>query len=329
MQFDAGLRPLADDLKLPGREDPYVDIPGLVEEWLGGSGRRWLLVLDDVNVGHGLPEPAEYVTDAVSPMGCGNSIERMIDFLAICPYGQTIMTTRRKEVALRFTEDQRDIIPIGVRVIVDAITLFKSRTSEEHDKTDVERLVVELGCIPQAIAYAAAFIESKEPPHSIPTYLGLLWESVESGKLDMLNTEDSGDRFWDQQTIDKSVLSTWRVSFDHLVQTTPSAADRLFLIAFLYHRRISRSLIHTPERINATRVKVRVAITDSPTDSGLDDDIAILLKFRLISVVAESKQLSIHPFSQLATRRWLIFQGKYDHWQSRYIKNLVHVLPPL
>lgn len=205
----------------------------LVEEWLSGSGRRWLLVLDNVNVGHGLPEPAEDVIDAVPPMGCGNSVERMIEFLVICPHGQTIMTTCRKEIALRFTKDQRDIIPIEVREKVDAITLFQSRTSEEHDITNNEKLVVELRCIPQAIIYAAAFIESKGPPYSIRTYLGLLCENVESGKLDMLNAEDSGDRYCDPQAINELVISTWRVSFDHLVQTTPSAAKRLFLIAFL------------------------------------------------------------------------------------------------
>jgi hypothetical protein len=299
----------------------------LVEEWLSGSGRRWLLVLDDVSLGHGLPEPTEDMVDAVSPMGCGNSIETMINFLATCPYGQTIMTTCRKEMALQLTKDQRDIISIGARKKVDAITLFQDRTSEEHDETDVERLVVELSYVPQAMAYAAAFIESKQPPYSIRTYLGLLCESVEFGKLDMLNAEDSGDRSPDPQAIDKSVLSTWRVSFDYLVQTTPSAADRLFLIAFLDHRRISRSLIHWPDHTNATPMKGHVTTTDSPLDPRLDEDIPILLKLRLISVVAGSKHLSTHPFSQLATRQWLRSQDKYDHWQSQYIKNLVHVLP--
>ncbi|GAB7333951.1 hypothetical protein MBLNU13_g06059t1 [Cladosporium sp. NU13] len=328
VQSDAGLRQLADDLKLPGREDPYADVPRLIEEWLGRSGRRWLLVLDDINLGHGLPEPSEDVIDAVSPMGFGNSIERMINFLATCPYGQTIMTTRCKEVALQFTKDQHDVIPIGVMEKADAIMLFQSRTSEEHDKMDVERLVVELGCVPQAITYAAAFIESKEPPHSIRTYLGLLSESVEYGTLDMLNAEDSGDRFCDLQASNKSALRTWRISFDHLVQMTPSAADRLFLIAFLDHRRIPESLTRTQEPTNTTPIEVHVATTDSPTDPGLDEDIAILLKLHLISVVAESKHLSTHPFSQLATRQLLRSHDKYDHWQSRYIKNLAHALPP-
>lgn len=223
------------------------------------------------------------------------------------------MTTYREEIALQFTRDQRDIIPIGVRDKVDAITLFQSRTSEEHDKTDVERLVVELGCIPQAITYAAAFIESKKPPHSIRTYLGLLCESVKPWTHDMLNAEDSGDRSRDPRAINKSILSTWRVSFDHLVQARPSTADRLFLIAFLDHRRISRSLIHSPEHTNATPMKGHLTTTDFPSDPGLDEDVLILLKLRLISVVAESRHLSTHPFSQLATRQWLRSQDKYDH----------------
>lgn len=36
------------------------------------------------------------------------------------------MTTCRKEIALQFTKDQRDIIPIGFRMNVDAIMLFQS-----------------------------------------------------------------------------------------------------------------------------------------------------------------------------------------------------------
>ena len=126
MQFDAGLRQLADDLRLPGRENPYANVARLIQEWIGGSGRRWRLVLDDVNSRHGLPEPAEDVIDTISPIGCGRSNERMIEFLATRPYGQTIMTTCRKEIALQFTKDQRDIIPIGFRMNVDAIMLFQS-----------------------------------------------------------------------------------------------------------------------------------------------------------------------------------------------------------
>jgi hypothetical protein len=59
-------------------------------------------------------------------------------------------------------------------------------------------------------------------------------------------------------------------------------------------------------------MKLHLTNVDSPADHGLHEDIAMLLKLRFISVVAESKHLSTRPFSQLATRQWLRSQDKYD-----------------
>lgn len=166
VQFDAGLRELADELEIAGRENAYADILRLVGEWLSGSSRHWLLVLDDVDPQDGLSEPIKDVINAGSAKSVGTNVRGMVDYLAKCPHGQIIMTTRHQDVALHFTDDKRDVISIGPMEEADASALFQSRAGEQHETKDVERLVAELGCIPQATTYAAAFIGNTEPQYS-------------------------------------------------------------------------------------------------------------------------------------------------------------------
>ena len=329
MQFDASLRELADELEIAGREDAYADVLRLVGEWLSGSSRRWLLVLDDVDPEDGLSEPTEDVINAGSAKSIGNNVRGMVDSLATCPHGQIIMTTRHQDVALHFTDDTRDVISIGPMEEADARALFQSRAGEQHEKKDIERLVVELGCIPQAITYAAAFIGNTEPQYSVRTYLELLSKaSLESDETRVLANEDSSDQCRDYPKTKDTILWTWKVSFEHLVQTRPLAADRMFLMAFLNCRRVPRSLIHTEKPTNIIRSESQITTADCVTDPGVDEDISTLLNLRFIGIVPQSTHVSTTRHSQLATFQWLKLHDDHDRWQSRYIKNLVLALPP-
>jgi hypothetical protein len=106
--LDAGTRELADILKLPGGHDPQTRVFRLVEAWLRGSVSQLLFVLDNVDLEDTLFKPTES-TNVTTPGAASNG---SIDFLAIPSYGQTVLTTRYKKVALR-SVNVCEIIAIG------------------------------------------------------------------------------------------------------------------------------------------------------------------------------------------------------------------------
>lgn len=344
-RLDAGTRELADILRLPGRHDPGTNVLRLVENWLRGSGNQWLLVLDNADVEDVLFKPVDGV-DAGSPIVAR---KRTIDFLAIPSCGQTILTTRHKKVAAQFV-DECDIIAVGPMIKPDANALFRSKAGAEHDSRDAERLVDELGNIPLAIVHAAAFIRSKVPPCPIQTYLIMLRESIKSDASLLTANFDELRR---DPEADNSVINTWQVSFEHIRQTRPSAADRLSLMSFYDHRSIPRALIQSqrfkdtvpthsafiseagpltrttePTRsIESPQNMSTKALESATLDVELDDDIALLYNFHLISVKIGSDNFELHPLVQLAARKWIKSRGAENDWLAKSIERLVHALP--
>jgi hypothetical protein len=48
-RFEQSFRDIADQVKIPGRQDHQVNIFKLVENWLRDERRNWLLILDNVD----------------------------------------------------------------------------------------------------------------------------------------------------------------------------------------------------------------------------------------------------------------------------------------
>lgn len=89
----------------------------------------------------------------------------LIDFLSIPANGQTILTTGSDRVASRYI-DPDGAIQVGPMERMDAISLFCKRTKQQQDGSSIGDLVEVLGCIPLAVAQAAAFTMKAVPPWS-------------------------------------------------------------------------------------------------------------------------------------------------------------------
>jgi tetratricopeptide (TPR) repeat protein len=329
---------MADVLQLPGRRDANADVLQLVEQWLRGSGKQWLLVLDNADFEDVLFKPV----DTASPSAMK---KRTIDFLALPSCGQTVLTTRHKKVALQFV-DECDIVTVGPMTKLDAIAVFKNKTGDHHDAMDVEKLVNELGFIPLAITHAAAFMSSRVPPCPIQTYLNKLEETIKSDAS--LLTANYNELRRDAEA-GNSVIITWQMSFEHIRRIRPSAADRLSLMSFYDHRNIPRALIHSRNLPNPDLLSLSShppespddslkfesvkpnrptdALSDTSADVELDDDIATLHDYHLVNIVLADNAIEVHPLVQLAARKWLKSRGEEDQWLHRSILNLRHALP--
>jgi tetratricopeptide (TPR) repeat protein len=134
---DAIVTAYADALTAMGAADPRDDADAAARRflsWLAGSGRAWLVVLDD------LADPAD--ADDLWPRG---------------PAGRVLVTTRRRAA----TPGQRDmrVVQIGAFSLREALTYLTARlTGYPDQRIEALELAEELGRLPLGLAHAAALM---------------------------------------------------------------------------------------------------------------------------------------------------------------------------
>jgi DNA-binding SARP family transcriptional activator/tetratricopeptide (TPR) repeat protein len=104
--------------------------------WLASTGRRWLVVLDDVAL------PAD-VRGLWPPDH---------------PTGRTIVTTRRRDATL---VAGRTLVPVGVFTEQEAVA-YLTRKLPAHLADDVPGVVGDLGALPLALSHAAAYMVDQD-----------------------------------------------------------------------------------------------------------------------------------------------------------------------
>ncbi|EAQ91300.1 hypothetical protein CHGG_03235 [Chaetomium globosum CBS 148.51] len=116
-RVEEGFRKIADDVKLPGRNQPGADIPQLVYGWLSNERNgRWIIILDSAD-----DRNVFYSSDNV----CNR--KPFADFLPQSRNGSIIITTRNKDLASRLTGRRQNIIEVGPMVQMDALTLLERK----------------------------------------------------------------------------------------------------------------------------------------------------------------------------------------------------------
>ncbi|WP_290050011.1 NB-ARC domain-containing protein, partial [Amycolatopsis solani] len=108
-------------------------------EWLSSSSARWLIVLDDVQNPadlRGLWPPA-------------------------APGGRVVVTTRRRDAALR--GHGRQLVEVDVFTPGEAQAYLQAALADQPDLAEgAAELAVELGCLPLALAQAAAYMLDRD-----------------------------------------------------------------------------------------------------------------------------------------------------------------------
>ena len=136
------------------------------------------------------------------------------------------MTTWSREIALKLVE-QSDIIAVEPMDEAHAQALFEKKLGKKCE--DVAELVAALKFMPLAIVQAAAYISYRAPRCSVRQYLEQFRKS-DHKRTNLLNYE--GGQLRRDRDAKNSIIITWQISFDYILQTRPSAADLLSLMSF-------------------------------------------------------------------------------------------------
>ncbi|KAJ5662972.1 Tetratricopeptide-like helical [Penicillium longicatenatum] len=160
-RFEQSFRDIAEQVKVPNRNDPQIDLFKLVENWLRDEKRgKWILILDNVD-----DDDLFHKHSAA-----GNAATRpLFQYLPASLPGYIIITSRSREVALKLV-DYKDLVEIHPMDQSEGLELLRKRLDSEDNK-DSRQLVEELEYTPLAIIQAAGYIRSRAPRYSVSRYL--------------------------------------------------------------------------------------------------------------------------------------------------------------
>jgi tetratricopeptide (TPR) repeat protein len=304
-RFVQAYRDAAHKLRLPGRDDPQVDICRLVCEWLNETeDEPWLMILDNADrAANFLPKEDDRIeaTSAASTYIAGYLPTKFnrAQFLLI--------TTRSRDIGehLSHGEPCVDIGPFSAEEAGDLLRM-KVRLFDLSYAPEADTLVEVLGRIPLAITQAAAFINRNKI--NVQEYVEQL--AIDKQNLMQYLSKDLQDPRR-EPGFPNSVFRTWKLSFDQIQTESPRAADILSLMAMLDGRSIPEDLV----RRDAER----------PVD--FQTVIGTLDAYSMINKEVGGKTCAIHPLIQLSIQYILEQSGQTAMYKGLALQLIAERFP--
>ena len=337
-RIEQGYREIAAQVKIPGRGDPKADIFRLVDKWLRDEKNgKWALVLDNADEATVLFETLLTGQKAQVSGSSSGPTQSLLAYLPQSRNGSILVTTRTKSVALQLVEES-DIIPIEPMNHTHALTLLEKKLGEQIDREDTSELAVALEFMPLAIVQAAAYIRLRVPRYSVRQYVDEFHKN-DKRKASLLNQE--GGHLRRDLEAKNSIIITWQISFDHIHQIRPSAANLLSLMSFFDRQGIPEALLKTQNEAGNENTGENAgddedddqeddSEEDTVSDSSVDEfeaDILVLRNYSFITISMNETTFEMHGLVQLAIRKWLEASNQLERWKQQFIKNLSTVFP--
>lgn len=226
--FENAYRDIGQLLQLPGIDAEKADVKALVKRGLSHKDAgSWLLIIDNAD------DPDMLFQGA-----------KLADYLPFSLEGSILVTTRNHQVAVRLGVPPRNIVAVQGMSDDDATRLLCQNLKENQirDTDSTIRLLEHLANLPLAIKQASAYMESNTNI-TISDYL----DFCKSSNTDMIGL--LSERFEDLHRYpghakeQNPIATTWLISFTHIAQHNPLAANTLKFICFLAEKDIPAFLL--------------------------------------------------------------------------------------
>ncbi|CAH0028566.1 unnamed protein product [Clonostachys rhizophaga] len=319
-RFEEAYRCIADRLQLPWRNDPNVNVLGLVRDWLQREEvGPWLMVLDnadDVNLFYGTPRAGNdcVLADGNPTLLRGKS--SLASFLPKRRDGTIFVTSRSLDVAEKLTGSHRAVCRISAMDDIQSLELFRNKVEGEFDEDSAAALLRALDHIPLAITQAAAYINRRAPRISVRTYLDDFCKS-DRKKGSLLNS-DAGDLRRDE-TVANSVIATWQVTFEQIRREKQSAADLLSFMSFFNPQGIPEFVLHSYRDDTSGHANAH--------EDKFEDDLDVLRGYSLVSTTAKGGVCEMHSLVQFCTRVWLSQVNNTEQWKRVFLLAMAKHFP--
>jgi len=228
------------------------------------------------------------------------------EFLPVSPRGSIVCTTRTRRVAVKIATN--NVIDVSQMDKEMAMQLLRKSLIQEDlltGSSDAMELLEQLTFLPLAIVQAAAYINANEM--TLSDYLSLL-QDQEQDAVELLNEDFDDD--WRYKDIKNPVTTTWLISFEHILQHYPLAADYLAFMSCILPKDIPLSIL-----------------IPGPSRKQEMEAIGTLTAYSFVSKRSADEALDIHRLVQLATRNWLKMKNEWSFWTQKAFERLNEILP--
>ena len=309
--FLKSYRDIARKLRIPRYDDPDLDSAELLSEWLcDPANGKWLMVLDNVDdeTVFSTCNDEKYLNDQDLSL----KAQRLLEYLPQVSHGSILVTSRNRLAARDITNEDDSIILVERLPDTDAMSLLRKKLPKDQtpDK-DAKELLVLLENLPLAITQAAAYISSKGSGWmTISGYLKL-FRSDQVRYLEMAANDIRRDTGGLDRDFSNSVLKTWFISFKHIKQRHPDAAENLCFMSLVFGKDIPFEYILCGKEVNQHEV---------------EEGIGPLVEFQLISREIGGTY-SIHRLVQLSVQNWLRANDELTHNVETAVRALYNRFP--
>jgi tetratricopeptide (TPR) repeat protein len=291
--FEQACREVAVVLGLVGTENDEEDVKKLVQRHLSAErAGKWMLIVDNA--------------DDMDVLEGSDGGKGILDYLPESESGLTLFTTRDKKTAHVLAGN--GIVNVEKLNPGTASDLFKKMLTRKdllYKEVVVNKLLVELDCLPLAITQAAAYINFN--PVSINEYIGNL-EGIESNLVYILS-EEIRDRTRYRHAAN-AVAKTWLVSFDQIVRQDADAAHLLQYMSCIEWKAIPRSILPAIE-----------------PEARMTTAIGTLWSYSFITIRNDSQTYDMHRLVHVAARVWIREKGLMMETQKRALQHLSNIFP--
>jgi tetratricopeptide (TPR) repeat protein len=302
---------IAERVGLSSRLGTTTDNLQLVRKWLCDEANgRWLMIVDNVD---------DEIT--VESQKDGQSIP-LASLLPQSDHGAILITSRNTDIARSLVGREQDLITVDTMSEGEAVRLLEKKLRDAAGDGTTQ-LALTLEYIPLAIVQAAAYINRLRPRMSTAKYLDEF--KTLNKRAPLLHKAAEDMRRDGQQS--HSVLTTWYISFEHIREKQPSAADLLSFMSFFNRQGIPEFVIrHYIDTVQRTQ-------DDSPgihlkqKEFDFEEDIAVLRAFSLVSMTQREDEFEMHGLVQFATRTWLGTIHTEERWRQRFIQAIAEEFP--
>ncbi|KAF2242295.1 TPR-like protein [Trematosphaeria pertusa] len=336
-RFEESYQDIASSVEVPGRQNPTADVFQLVHDWLRDERNgKWVLVLDNADDARFLLEARSAGRDGPTNDLEVRSSQPLVTYVPQCKNGSVLVTTRSRNVALQLVEEC-DIVAVEPMDKKDAQALLQKKLGRQDSSEEVIELAAALEFIPLAMVQAAAYISQRRPRCSVQQYLRD-FRRIDRKRTSLLDCEGGQlRRDWEAES---SVIITWQVSFNHIRDIRPSAADLLALMSFYDRQGIPEALLRNRAEQEIAQQSQEERDSDyndwgedednvlrSSASEGFEADVLTLRDYSFISVNADGATFEMPSQVQLATRKWLEVHGQLENWKRQFVRNLCEAFP--
>ena len=320
-RFEAAYKNIADRLKLPRRDDTTVNVLQLVCSWLcSEASGRWLMILDNAD------DESFFYTQWQQGQGAASNDTRnpqlatLASFIPQIHNGSILITSRNTEVAVKLTGRDKDIIKIQTMNRDQGFQLLQNKLSTPLEGPLLE-LLAALDYMPLAITQATAYINKRWPRTTVASYVREL--RMDDGKKATLLSQAAPELCREEHAAN-SILATWQISFEHIREQKPSAADLLSFMSFFNPQGIPEFMLrHFTDSSTIAEGKDNRENGENEFEEALD----LLRSYSFMTTNLSGDVFEMHRLVQFATRIWLKSFGSEDTWRQKFLAVLSEEFP--